>query len=212
MNARKNILVFLSFIIVIIIVIWIVQLLQGTIPFVDQWTIAFVSWLESSFLYEPFRLVTHLGSSFFLFPFVAIVTILLIVWFRSFLPGLFFGGGIYLTHKFNVFIKEIVSRERPSTSASLNAEGYSFPSGHAMISIVCYGILAYFITKKLTSKRAILFVNIVFSLIVFLIGLSRYVINVHYLTDVLAGFFIGFFVLLGLIYLYEYIRKRRTQT
>src|SRR4051794_9490503 len=100
MNARRNILIFLSFIIVFIIGIWIIQLLRGTMPFVDQWTIAFVSWLESSFLYEPFRLVTHLGSSFFLFPFVAIVTILLIVWFRSFLPGLFFGGGTYLTHKF----------------------------------------------------------------------------------------------------------------
>lgn len=209
MKQHKNILISLSIIVLIVMGIWVMQLLQGNLPYVDRGTILLVPWFVDSFLYEPFSLVTNLGSSFFLYPFVAIVTILLFIWFRHWMPALFFGGGTYLTHKLNYLIKHLVERERPSISVSLNAEGYSFPSGHAMVSIFCYGMLAYFITKKLKSKRAILTVQISFSILIFLIGISRYFINVHYLTDVLAGFFFGFFILLGSIYLYEFLQRKR---
>ncbi|MFD1608112.1 phosphatase PAP2 family protein [Oceanobacillus luteolus] len=209
MKQQKRILISLSIIVFVVMGIWIFQLLQGNLPYVDKGTIPLVPWLVNSYFYEPFSLITNLGSSFFLYPFVVVVTILLFIWFRHWLPALFFGGGTYLTHKVNVFIKHLVERERPSISVSLNAEGYSFPSGHAMVSIFCYGLLAYFITKKLKSKRAILTVQISFTILIFLIGISRYIINVHYLTDVLAGFFFGFLLLIGSIYLYEFIIKKR---
>nr|WP_280922962.1 phosphatase PAP2 family protein [Virgibacillus litoralis] len=120
-----------------------------------------------------------------------------------------FGVGTLTSHGLNILIKRLVERERPSILVAANAEGYSFPSGHAMISMVCYGLLAYFITKNLKSAKATFAVQFLFALLIFLIGISRYMINVHYLTDVLAGFIFGFIFLVGLIYLYELIRNRR---
>ena len=53
--------------------------------------------------------------------------------------------GILITHLVNKGIKEIVKRERPSLNEALDALGYSFPSGHAMLSIMTFGFLTYII-------------------------------------------------------------------
>lgn len=205
---QKNILVSLVIIFLVATAVWTIQLLQGKEPFVDRMTRDFVFWLEDSILSEPFQYITHLGSGFFLYPFVFAVMILLFIWYRDWIPCVFFGGGIYLAHLINQGIKLLITRERPSISMSLNAEGYSFPSGHAMISMVCYGLFAYFLVKKLKKRWLKFMVYMVFTILILLIGLSRYVINVHYLTDVLAGFFIGYLLLISYIFLYERLKNR----
>lgn len=210
MTRGKNIVIFLFAVVLIITVIWVVQLLGGNQPLTDQATRDIALWLEGSILFNLFEIVTHLGSGFFLYPFVITLTILLFVWYRDWMPAVFFGGGVLLSHFLNQGIKHVITRERPSISVSLNAEGYSFPSGHAMISMVCYGLLAYFISRKLKERSAIVAVQIFFSVLILLIGISRYVINVHYLTDVLAGFFFGFLLLTGLIFLYERWKGKRS--
>ena len=207
---RKNIMIFLFLVIVAVTGIWIIQIMNGGMPYVDTFTRDLVAQLGASFLYEPFLFITHLGSRFFLIPFVTIVSIILALWFRHWLPVVFFAGGTLLSHGLNILIKRLVTRERPSILAEANAVGHSFPSGHAMISMVCYGLLGYFITRKLTAKWAILTVQIISSFIVFLIGISRYVINVHYLTDVLVGFFLGYLLLVGFIYLFQFIWNKRS--
>lgn len=210
MKQNKKISLFLFFVMGAVIGIWFFQIMNDRMPYVDKFTRGLVGQLENSLLYNPFRMMTNLGSDFFLYPFVIIAAIVLFIWFKHWLPPVIFAGGTLVSHFVNVFIKRIVTRERPSISVEANAEGYSFPSGHAMVSIVCYGLLGYFITKKLKSKAAKLFVQILFSLLIFLIGISRYVINVHYLTDIIAGFFFGSLLLLCFIYLYERNNSKRS--
>lgn len=210
MKRNKKTILFLFFLMGAVIGIWFFQIMNDRMPYADKFTRGLVGQLENSLLYNPFRMMTNLGSDFFLYPFVIIAAIVLFIWFKHWLPAVIFAGGTLASHFVNVFIKRIVTRERPSISVEANAEGYSFPSGHAMVSIVCYGLLAYFITKKLKSKAAKLFVQILFSLLIFLIGISRYVINVHYLTDIIAGFFFGSLLLLCSIYLYERINSKRS--
>lgn len=208
MKRSKNMMIIIFFVIIAIIGVWIFQIMMNHMPYVDQLTRDMVRQLESSFLYEPFRLVTNLGSDFFLYAFVPIAGVLLIIWYRHWFPALILAGGTLLSHLINVFIKRMVTRERPSISVSANAEGYSFPSGHAMVSMVCYGLLAYFIVRKLKSKTAKLTVQILAALLIFLIGISRYIINVHFLTDIIAGFFFGFLLLVALIFLVRRSRYR----
>ncbi|MHA6251651.1 phosphatase PAP2 family protein [Oceanobacillus sp. CAU 1775] len=212
MKRSKNIIIFLFCVILLSVGIWIFQIMTDRMPLIDQVTRSTVDKLESSFLFDVFRMITNLGSEFFLYPFVPIAGILLIIWYKHWLPGLLFAGGTLLAHILNIFIKQVVVRDRPSISVSANAEGHSFPSGHSMIPMVCYGLLAYFIARKLKSKAAILTVQILAALLIFLIGISRYVINVHYLTDVIAGFFFGFLLLIALIFLYERITVKRTRS
>ena len=99
-------------------------------------------------------------------------------------------------------------RERPSILVEANAVGESFPSGHAMISMVCYGILAYFLARGIKSRKQANSIYVLFSTVILLIGISRYIINVHYLTDIVAGYFFGCILLLFYIYFYEKVTKK----
>jgi undecaprenyl-diphosphatase len=214
MGIKRNnrILFLLLAVILFMIGLWIVRIIQGEMPYVDVWTREQVEWLSDTYIYLFFRNITELGSRWFLVPFV--ITAAIILWFvyKNWLPALIFSGGTLLTHVFNLLIKNVVGRERPSIYEAANAEGYSFPSGHSMIPMVCYGLLSYFIAKKITSAKLKLAVQSFFALLIFLIGFSRYVINVHFLTDIVAGFVIGFLMLIGFINLYENLRKRQWQS
>ncbi len=89
-------------------------------------------------------------------------------------------------------LKAWFARPRPQFADPLAvALYYSFPSGHAMLSLVAYGMLAYFALIGL--RRAYLRVPVVAGLIVLilLIGFSRLYLGVHYVSDVLAGFAVG---------------------
>ena len=206
-NRRSIILSLLFFVILALTGLWIVQIVSGYVPYVDRWTRELVEVLNNSIVYDFLHFVTKFGSGSFLIPFVIIMAI--VIWFllKNSLAAFVFAGGTLATHVFNILIKNMVDRKRPSISIAADAEGYSFPSGHAMISLVCYGMLAYFLGKGMKSTKTLLFMQIIIALLIFLIGISRYVINVHYLTDVVAGFGFGFICLVGFIYLYEYLRK-----
>ena len=97
------------------------------------------------------------------------------------------GGGNLL----NKFVKNSVARERPIGSLEAESLSYSFPSGHAMVGMVFYGLLAYFITKELKSKSIKWGIGIVVSLIMLIMGVSRIILNSHFTSDVIAGYALG---------------------
>ncbi|MUK90090.1 phosphatase PAP2 family protein [Ornithinibacillus sp. L9] len=212
MKKRHYILLFLFIMVATTIGAWILKITRGELPYVDQWTRGPVEAFPDTFIYTFFRAVTNLGSESFMYPFTIIVGIGLWILFKHWLPALIFAGGTLVSHLLNKLVKTLVNRDRPSILVEANAEGYSFPSGHAMITLVCYGLLAYFITTRMKNKKSIIIVQAAFAVLIFLIGISRYFINVHYLTDIMAGFFMGFFCLIGFIFLYETIQKRKDQS
>lgn len=97
------------------------------------------------------------------------------------------GGGNLL----NKFVKNSMARERPVGIFEAEAASYSFPSGHAMVGLVFYGLLAYFITKELKSKTAKWGIGISVGVLMLIMGISRLALNAHYLTDVIAGYALG---------------------
>lgn len=91
-------------------------------------------------------------------------------------------------------IKLVVDRERPSTiheKLPYSPTSASFPSGHSMSSAVTYLTLALVATTPLTGRRGRRYVVGSALLLVFLIGVSRAYLNVHYPTDVLGGWTFG---------------------
>jgi undecaprenyl-diphosphatase len=109
-------------------------------------------------------------------------------------------------------LKYLFGRPRPDVPLLFHAEGLSFPSGHALFSISFYGLLIYIIYKMVETTW------IKWSLIIFLfllsmiIGFSRVYLRVHYATDVIAGFCVGFLWLVFAIWLLNrmerYSRKK----
>ena len=90
----------------------------------------------------------------------------------------------------NQGLKHLFSRPRPIT-ALLEQSGKSFPSGHAMIGIVFYGLFIYIIYHLVGNRFWRWFWCLFILGFILLIGYSRIYLHVHYFTDVVAGFAIG---------------------
>jgi undecaprenyl-diphosphatase len=114
------------------------------------------------------------------------------------------GGGLL-----DGMLKEIFQRPRPTWDAPiLVARGFSFPSGHAMGSLVAYGMLAYVVWLQLGRPRARVALAGCILLLVLLIGLSRMYLGVHYFSDVIAGYAAGTVWLTACITGLEVVRRR----
>jgi membrane protein DedA with SNARE-associated domain/membrane-associated phospholipid phosphatase len=114
------------------------------------------------------------------------------------------GGGILL-----LVLKVAVHRIRPVSGISLiSAGGWSFPSGHAMMSVVFYGMILYFVIRNISSWKLRVFTVTAAAFIIFLLGLSRIYLQVHYMSDILAGYAGGLFWLTICITALEVYRKR----
>lgn len=91
----------------------------------------------------------------------------------------------------NSTVKVWVDRPRPSFADPVaDAGGMSFPSGHAMAVMVDYGALAL-VLLPMVDKKWRPAVIIVASAIVLAVGVSRLVLGVHYVTDVVGGYLLG---------------------
>jgi undecaprenyl-diphosphatase len=90
-------------------------------------------------------------------------------------------------------LKIVIQRPRPvGASAFLHGETFSFPSGHALGSLVGYGMLAYVIGSNwIESRRGRLRLAIATAVLVIAIGVSRLYLGVHYFSDVVGGYAVG---------------------
>ena len=99
----------------------------------------------------------------------------------------------------NNVIKLIFVRERPDINPLMVENGYSFPSGHSMMSMILYGYLIYFIYNNFKGKKYKWILITCLLILILCIGFSRIYLGVHYVSDVIGGF------VLGIVYLILYI-------
>lgn len=144
-----------------------------------------------------FSFLTFYGTVPFMIGAAMLVSLLLIIFDRlSYLVPLWFtiGGSTAVTWG----AKYLVARPRPEFVTGVIETSPSFPSGHATAAMATYGFLAYLCWREAPSLR--LRFECAFWLIMFigLLGLSRLVLGVHYLSDVMVGYLIGlFFLMIG---------------
>jgi membrane-associated phospholipid phosphatase len=101
-------------------------------------------------------------------------------------------------------------RERPFFADPLATEStYSFPSGHALVSLAVYGSIALVLAQRLPTRGKRILVLSSAAVLVGAIGFSRLYLGVHFLSDVLAGFAAGT-AWLALLYLVLEARGRYT--
>ncbi len=109
-----------------------------------------------------------------------------------------------------ILTKNIFTRTRPLIGQQLLSD-YSFPSGHTFGATVFYGLLLYYVSSSKLDKQKKTILSIFLSLFVVAIAMSRIVLGVHYVTDILGGFFLGVVVLSFLIYLYEKDKRKEKE-
>lgn len=129
---------------------------------------------------------------------VTVVVTLTLLLTKKWRTGLWYGLTVLIGSGFlNSWVKVIYRRVRPDQIDHLIEQGgYSFPSGHAMGSMIVYGGLLFLIIRYLATRRRSLgwlkwALILFFGLLILSIGLSRIYVGVHYPSDVIAGFSLG---------------------
>lgn len=108
-------------------------------------------------------------------------------------------GGQLLIYGMKMFF----ARPRPPYPLLYKEENFSFPSGHATFSFIFYGMLAYF-TWLTDLPKGWKYITTVFLLMLSLtIGFSRIYLRVHYASDVVGGFCLGYSWLFLMIYIFR---------
>ena len=107
-------------------------------------------------------------------------------------------------------LKELFERDRPNLIQEYDGTGYSFPSGHSTGPMVFYGFIIYLIIRSRFPLVAKWIVGIVLGLLIFLIGFSRIYLGVHYASDVIGGFLLGFAWLATNIAIFEITIRKNT--
>ena len=106
-----------------------------------------------------------------------------------------------------VGLKFFFQRPRPLIPLLQEISGLSFPSGHAFMGTIFYGLLISIVYRDVSNiwRKWILIAILVITIL--LVGFSRVYLRVHYLSDVLAGFCFGILLLIIFLWLIKRIEK-----
>lgn len=169
-----------------LVFMWLAQeILAGEAVKLDSWAYQLVVvYMRRSWLTPVMQSISELAL-----PVVLIVMLLAV---EAFAPGrrpaICAGVNLILVLVLNVVLKQIVHRPRPEGFRLIAETGYSFPSGHSMIAMAFYGLLAWMVWHYEKDHFVKYLCMSGFTLVVVAVGLSRIYLGVHYATDVLAGF------------------------
>jgi Membrane-associated phospholipid phosphatase len=153
------------------------------------------TFLISDFVTPIAKFITNFGGAIFL----SIATVMLFLLIKNKKIGLSIISNIIIITVLNQLLKRILQRPRPTEFRLVEEKGYSFPSGHSMVSMAFYGYLIYLIYRYIKNKYVKWTLITILSILICLIGISRIYLGVHYTSDVLGGF------LLSISYLVIYI-------
>ena len=178
------------------------SLLFGTIAYnvwtkgpLLQWDMPLNRQFHAEAVDTPSRIVEFLIFGFFVGKeLLQVIVVILSVYFlyKRYWPELAMlligsGGGALIWY----YLINIFNRPRPSDQIGIVVTDNSFPSGHTISAVICYGFLAYLLVPKMPS----LFwkwVTVLGSIaIMAFIGFSRVFLGGHYLTDIIAGYALG---------------------
>lgn len=109
-------------------------------------------------------------------------------------------------------LKYLFGRPRPNVPLLFEAEGLSFPSGHALFSITFYGLLVYLVYHSVKQKGLKWILVVLLLILILIIGFSRVYLRVHYASDVIAGFCVGFMWLVFTIWLLNRMERYSKRT
>jgi membrane-associated phospholipid phosphatase len=89
-------------------------------------------------------------------------------------------------------LKNFFARSRPDNQLLEAAENFSFPSGHALMAVTFYGLLAYIVWHSVKNPKLKWTLIVLLILWIIVVGVSRIYLRRHYYSDVMAGFAMGF--------------------
>lgn len=182
----------------ILYLIIMIMLLLDKVSFLDNYIYKIIYSLRNSIWDFIFINITKMGNITIV---LLIIIVLLLKLNRKNQEILSFT--VIITVLSNQIIKYIIKRPRPNHIRLIKQGGYSFPSGHAMISIALYGFLLYYIQINCKNKKKKVLLSLLLTILILTIGCSRIYVGVHYPTDIIGGYCLSIYILKMVIYFYQ---------
>lgn len=199
-NKKITILFVMSFILFLVLSILV---LTDALNYIDALVHSYVLVMRNDVLTSSLTFITNFGGPYLL---LAISVILIIVVKKKKIP-IYILVNLVSAFIINEIMKSIFTRSRPIGINLINETGFSFPSGHSMVSLSFYGFIVYILLKRTKNKftKGILIASLL--IFVLLIGFSRIYLGVHYLSDVIAGFLLSIMYLISFINIIKLEKK-----
>lgn len=181
--------------------IWQLSKTKGSLWF-DKVIASSLNWVPESS--HPFFIaITEMGDKVG----IGILALITVLWLaikkKDFAGIAAFVFAVALGNEVSKLLKDMVGRPRPEVEHLVDVKSLSFPSGHAMVGIILYLFIAYLILKHVENKNIRMLGAVLAGILILLIGMSRIVLHVHYASDVVGGYALGFIWVSLWIFLYE---------
>lgn len=152
-----------------------------------------------NWLSGPFKLITSLGNEEFY-----ILILPFLFWCVNSVMGIRAGVMLLVSGGIKDFLKVVIHTPRPywvdaRVKAITSETSFGMPSGHSMDAASIWGVIAVSIKRRWATWLAIL--------LIFLIGLSRIYLGVHFIHDVVSGWLVGGLILWGYLALEKRIAR-----
>lgn len=183
------------------------QVFQGDTRWFDERVFAFIATRVNDINTSIMEFFTFLGTHTFLIP----ANLLLTAWFLFIqkrrwnsikIPAVALSSLLLM-----FLLKFLFHRARPFDPLLQQVKGFSFPSGHALMSVTFYGLIILIIWMDVRNIWLRWTLSLLLVLLIFTIGLSRIYLRVHYASDVVAGFCVGLVWLLLSLWILGKIEK-----
>lgn len=140
---------------------------------------------------------------------ISLVSLFILLFlFRERTLAVLFVGGFALSVFLSTYLKILLLRVRPTSEIfSITQGGYAFPSGHSILAVMFYGFLGYVLVHSAHKQWQKILITSVSGIVIFLIGLSRIYLGVHWASDVVGGWLVGAIILIILIFIFRHFHK-----
>lgn len=185
-----------------IFIIWTILVITNSLTLFDDKIYQFIISFQNDTLTNIMKVITSFANPLTIVS-LCLASLLSLIW--KYKASIYLIIVTIISTVFNFLTKNIVLRTRPDHLRLIEETGYSFPSGHAMGSIAFYGFIIFLLSKSKINKYLKIFLSIIIGLTIFLIGISRIYVGVHYPSDIIGGFLLGYIILISSI---EFLTKK----
>ena len=179
----------------ILFLVTMIMLLLNKVSFLDNYIYKIIYGLRNNIWDFIFINITKMGNTT-----IVLLVIIVVLLKMNHKNQKILSFTAMITVLSNQIIKNIIKRPRPNHIRLIKQGGYSFPSGHAMISIAVYGFLLYYIQTNCKNKKQKILLSVLLTIIILMIGCSRVYVGVHYPTDIIGGYCLSIYILKMVIY------------
>lgn len=137
------------------------------------------------------KFISFVGSGWFLFPAIGVVIIYTFIKKRHYIIKILLANTLG-SWVFNYILKWIFQRTRPFDYALVKQGGLSYPSGHSMVTMSMYLAIAYLLSRNIDNHIKKRNIYLIASTIIILMGISRMYLGVHWPTDIVGGYIMGY--------------------